>query len=382
MTDTLGNVFIAIPKHYIKKTDGTSFLLPQISKYEQKNSYLPKCFWDFDNERELDYVMVGKYPASKSGSVLQSVSGAFPLVNTNIVDMRSYATANNTGGLLGYQQLDIHVIDVLRTLFFIEFATLNSQSIMTGFTGGKYSASDTATATESAANRIIVTNAVGATYAVGQTIGIGTSLGGGEVATNRVIQSVTANTPSAGSTAIVFDGSAVTVTTGNILYNMAWKNGFSSGITATSGVITANTALYPMSYRGIENIYGNIYQFVDGVNVTARQAWVCANAADYASNVFASPYESLTYVNGSTNGYISKMGYDAIHPYSDFPTAVSGSDTTYYSDYYYQGAGNCIALSGGFWSSGSSGGFSYWALSDSSSLTGIVIGGRLVKKPL
>jgi hypothetical protein len=382
VTDTLGNSFVRIPKFYIKKTDATAYKQWQICKYQQTGFYLPKCFWDYTNSKELDYIDVGKYPASISGTVLQSVSGAFPLVNTNIVNMRSYATANNTGGLLGYQQLDIHVIDVLRTLFFIEFATLNSQAIMPGFSNGKYVPTDTATAAGSSTNRIIVTNAIGATYAVGQTIGIGTALGGGQIASNRVVQSITVDTPSAGSTAIVFDGSAVTVTTGNILYNTAWKNGFSSGITASSGVITANTDKYPMSYRGIENIYGNIYQFVDGVNITANQSWVCANAAQYASNVFASPYEVLSYANGNTNGYVSAMGYDSGHLYSEFPTAVAGSATTYYSDYYYQSTSTYIASFGGLWNDGSSDGISYWDLTHSSSFTGINFGGRLLKKPL
>ena len=85
-----------------------------------------------------------------------------------------YALANGAG----YQQLDIHVVDVLQVLFLIEFATLNSQSIMAGYTAGEYNATDTATVAENAVNRIVVLNAVAATVVGGQAISVGTSLGG------------------------------------------------------------------------------------------------------------------------------------------------------------------------------------------------------------
>jgi hypothetical protein len=76
------------------------------------------------------------------------------------------------------------------------------------------------------------------------------------------------------------------------------------------------------------------------------------------------------------------MGYDSGHLYSEFPTAVAGSATTYYSDYYYQSTSTYIASFGGLWNDGSSDGISYWDLTHSSSFTGINFGGRLLKKPL
>jgi len=85
--------------------------------------------------------------------------------------------------------------------------------------------------------------------------------------------------------------------------NTSWKNGFSANIAASSGSLVSNSdGKYPCVYRGIESPYGDIWQFVDGVNITERQAWVCADADDYASNLFASPYEELGYVNGDTLG--------------------------------------------------------------------------------
>lgn len=380
--DTLGNVFIRIPKFYIRKTDGVNFKTWQVSKSKWPGFYLPWCFWDFTNNRELPYVDIGKYKASKSAAnKLESKPNVFPLRKDNIVNFRTYAKNNNVDGVLGYQQLDIHIIDLLQTLFYVEFATLNSQAIMQGYTTGQYTATHLATVSENNTNRFILANGFADLYRVGQYISIGTSQGGDQIATDRLITSVTVY--DASNKAVVFDGAAVNIAVGNFLYNSAWKNGFSSAIVASSGSLVSNTSgLYPCVYRGIESLFGDIYQIVDGINITDRQAWVAKNAAQYASNVFASPYEQLGYVNGSTSAYVTTMGFDANFPFAAFATAVGGSPTTYYSDYYYQDVGQRIALLGGHWYYGASAGLSSWYLNNASSTTSLIVGGRLLKKPL
>lgn len=133
-------------------------------------------------------------------------------------------------------------------------------------------------------------------------------------------------------------------------------------------------------YRGIEAPYADIYQFVDGVNITARQAWVCDDADDYASNVFAAPYEEIGYVNHDANRYAQAMGWDENYPYAEFPISVQGSSEQYYCDYYYQGTGSYIARFGGFWLASASTGPSFWFLLSSSAVADVRIGGRLCRK--
>jgi len=379
VTDALGNVFVRIPKFYIKKTDGTGFKTWQISKKMFAGAYLPACFYDFATKTELAYVDVGKYNANLSADTtkLESKSGTYPLINKTIINFRTYAQANGSA----YQQLDIHTIDVLQTLFIIEFATLNSQSIFAGYTGGEYVATDTATVAETAVNRIIVTNAVAATFVVGQAISVGTTLGGTNIFYGRTITSITVYDGS--NKALNFDGAAVNIAIGNIVWSSGWKSGFSSSITAKSGSPVSNSdSKHPAMYRGIENLFGSVWQFVDGVNTTDRQAWICANAVNYASNLFASPYTQLGYVNGNTNGYPIEMGWDANNPHIALPITVGGGTTTYYSDYYYQDVGQRIAIFGGLWNYGASAGLFCWYLSYASSYAGISIGGRLLKKAL
>ena len=380
VTDTLGNVFRRIPKFYIRKTDGVDFKTWQVSKTQYSGFYLPWCFWDFTNRKELPYVDVGKNKATKDGSNrLESKPNLYPLVLDHIVDFRTFANNNNAGGLLGYQQLDIHVVDLLQALFYVEFATLNSQAIMQGYTTGQYLATHTATVEENAVNRIIVANAHADLYRVGQAISVGTTLGGNQIFYGRNITAT--DVYDASNKAITFDGAAVNIAVGNILYNSGWKNGFSANIAASSGSIVSNSdGKYPCVYRGIESPWGDIFQFVDGVNINERQAWVTPNAENYASNVFASPYVQLGYVNHSANDYVTAMGHDANYPYAALPTAVGGSGSTYYSDYYYQITGQRIAVFGGGWVYGAHPGLSCWHLALASWNTDVNIGGRLVRK--
>ena len=381
--DSLGNVFMKVPKFYCRDTDGTSHKQMQVSKRRYSGFYLPYLFWDFTNKKELPYVLIGKHKASLgTGNKLESKPNRYPLINKNIVEFRTYANNNNADGLTGYQQNDLHWIDLLRKLAFIEFATLDIQTIMKGYTEGQYTATHLATVTETGVNRIIVANAHADLYRVGQAISVGTSQGGTQIFYGRTITSI--DVYDANNKAITFDGEPVTITTGNMLYNTGYKTGFSSQLLASSGSIVANDGKYPCVYRGIESPFGDVWEFIDGLNINDRQAWICKNAAQYASNLFASPYEQLGYVNYNAHGYTKEMGFDPNFPFAQLPTAITGgtTPTQYYGDYYYQDAGQRVARFGGRWDYVALAGLSCWALGSSSSDASVAFGGRLMKKAL
>ena len=379
VTDSYGNVFVRIPRFYIKKTPTATGMIRQISKRPMAGGYLPWCFWDFTNNIELPYVDIGKYNASLSadGTKLESKPNTYPLVIRHIVDFRALAMANGKG----YQQLDIHMIDVLTTLFYIEFGTVNSDEIARGWTAGNYSTGDVATVAETGANRIIVANATADKYAVGEPITIGTAQGSGNIAADREITAI--EDYDGDNKAIVFDGTAADIAVGNVLQNSGWKSGFSSTIAASSGSHNNLTnGKNPFVYRGIENPWGSIWQFVDGINISDNQSWVCKDATKYASNVFASPYEKLSYVNADANNYLVKMGFDENYPFAEIPVEVGAISESAYKDYYYQAAGERIARFGGSWASGADAGLSTWTLADASSRSTLALGGRACYKPL
>jgi hypothetical protein len=369
VTDAYGNVFVRIPKFYIEKTAVGAARTWRISKQPFGNAYLPACF------ANASYVDVGKYNAFKNGTKLESKAGLAPYVSDTIVNFRTFAQNNGAG----YYQMDIHVHDILRTLFYVEFATLNSQSIMAGFTAGQFSATHVASVAENAVNRIVLLNAFANLYAVGQTISIGSTVGGNQIFYGRTITSI--DVYDATQKAISFDGGTVNIAVGNILYNTGWISGFSTSIVAKSGSPVSNSSgLYPCMYRGVENPWGSVWEFIDGLNIAADyQSWVCRTPANYASNLFAAPYVQLSYANANADGYSTVMGLDLNNPFAELPTTLGGASNTYYADYYYRSTGNRIAFLGGHWRSGPSAGLSGWNLNYASSTAAVDLGGRLIR---
>jgi hypothetical protein len=389
--DELGNIFMRIPKFFIRKAKGTDYRGWWVSKTEYPGFYLPWCFWDFDNNKALDYFDFGKHKGSYDGNGnLCSIPDVAPKCNQNIVQFRTAAQKNNAGGIKGYQQLDIHAVDILRTLAFIEFGTLNIQSIMTGYTNGIYGKTHAALINESDTNSIVITNAQASNYEIGQTVSISTAAIAESslpnIAYGCTITNIETDVPESGQATITFDGDPVNISIGDYIQNTGFINGFSKRIAASSGsIINNDTGKFPCIYRGIESPFGDMWQFVDGVNITPDwQAWITENTANYASNTFAFPYKQLGYTNAQTTNYVKEMGLDPNFPFAEFPVAViSSGQTKYYSDYYYQASvTNYIARVGGSWSNGAYAGLSYWSLNHTSSYSYSFIGGRLLKKAL
>ena len=133
-------------------------------------------------------------------------------------------------------------------------------------------------------------------------------------------------------------------------------------------------------YRGIEDLYGNVWQFFDGININNYQAYICYDSSKYASDVFDGDYQKLGYVDSSTSGsYITALGYDPKHPLVGLPTDVNGSSSTYMCDYYWTASDKRIARVGGRWSFTSYCGLWCWACDSASSGVGAALGARLLK---
>lgn len=133
-------------------------------------------------------------------------------------------------------------------------------------------------------------------------------------------------------------------------------------------------------YRGVEDIFGNVWQFVDGININNYQAYINYNPNTYASDVFTGDYQKLGYVNNSTSGsYVTGLGYDPKHPLVALATDVGGSSSTYTTDYYWCANEKRIALVGGSWGGALFCGLWCWFCFHDSANSNIYIGARLLK---
>lgn len=161
-------------------------------------------------------------------------------------------------------------------------------------------------------------------------------------------------------------------------------------VTYNGGVATTNTnnGLTSISYRGVENFWGNIWKFVYGVNFYYKAGepfvgYICKDF-NYAESKKDGNYESMGFSCPSKNGYISAMGYSENCDWVFFPSEVEGNSSVPVGDYYYQNntwEGYRIARLGGGWNDGSNAGGFCWTLGNGVGGRYRYVGARLVYVP-
>jgi hypothetical protein len=110
-----------------------------------------------------------------------------------------------------------------------------------------------------------------------------------------------------------------------------------TGNTASSGntsVGTSNNYLTPVSFHGLENLYGNQYKFLDGLNLQGGNTpWIADH--NFAVNTFSGTYNNTTFSLPTTNGaVISDIYVTSQYDYGFLPSAVAGTSTTKLCDVY------------------------------------------------
>ena len=348
-------------------------------------THIPKTYWKIYQEDDYDYVLladypkagfmevdgffVGRYNGSVVDDVLHTYSGLVPTTSKNRGQFRTLANALGNN----FSQLDWRYL-VLQMLYLVEYATYNSQSALgNGIQSRKYVKTIVA---ENNTNRAIIGSASG--YYVGQIIRIGTSDGGTQVADARKITAIEAyDEDGVTGAALTFDGAAVNIAVDNFVCTMAQITGQCDDLGMKSGCIN-NDGYHSMIYRGVENLFANIWQFVDGINIKDRLAYICKDHSQYADNVFADPYKPLAYTNADANGYAKTLGLDVDEPFFRFPTEVGGSTSTYMADYYYQNTGNRVARVGGGFDAGAYDGLWCWSFGSDSSVAPWGVGCRVL----
>lgn len=96
---------------------------------------------------------------------------------------------------------------------------------------------------------------------------------------------------------------------------------------------------------GLEGVFGGIYEWVKGVEINNR-IWEITDPDGSTRNVNA----------GTTDGWITNIAAENGPFFDMVPTNVGGSETTHYSDYYYQSSGSALVLARSYSVSNSYGG--------------------------
>lgn len=363
-----GQVMVEIPKFYQYRyqSDDGEIREYRLSQKKLKNYWLSPRFIKEDGT-ELDKIYIGAYKASGDSTKLYSKSGVYPQVSINRQVARNRARAIGDGWGIG-DYLDRNIIEFL---FVIEFATLNSQSMMQGQVNF---AQKNATMAETNVNRVVFSNADITQYVVGQTVWIAN--GNREVLSIEMVDS--------NNKAIVVDGAPFNTTVGMGVDCRAWMCGSCDNVKSSSGSFVSNKdGKHPFVYRGLENLWGDIWELIDGVNIKDHVTYIATNPTQYADDKFDAPYARVSYSNATGTGYIKAVGFDETTPYVNLPTTSSGGGTaTYYCDHYWQSAGNRAPLVGGRWDGGTYCGLFAWYCYYAWSVADADFGARLSYKPL
>lgn len=158
--------------------------------------------------------------------------------------------------------------------------------------------------------------------------------------------------------------------------NMAENTGATSPLGNKSGTIT-KSGVQLVTYRGEENFWGNIWTWVDGINVHAGKVYIAdTNFADDTATGYTDT--GITCINA--NGYVSAFVYVEEFDWLFVPGEVLGSDALPVSDYFWQNVAQAwtVAELGANWDDGSLSGAFFWYLDNVSSYRYRAIGGRAV----
>ena len=174
------------------------------------------------------------------------------------------------------------------------------------------------------------------------------------------------------------------ITQGENLYECIADAGAGTAITDTTHFTKRNrTVTNVIRYRGIENPFGHIWQWTDGINVQIEsgdglsKVFVCNDPSKFND----SNYDGYQHVGNEarTEAYVKSVIFG--EGGEIMPDVVGGSSSTYFCDYHYTNIPSAVALRGvlfgGCAIDGAYAGFVYAYSSNAPSTTATNVGSRL-----
>ena len=114
-------------------------------------------------------------------------------------------------------------------------------------------------------------------------------------------------------------------------------------------------------YRGIEDLWGNIWEFLAGIMVTDK-GWYYTNEHSKMDNISQMSLYAKDLSQKVTNGYLTDMEYPVGLEWTFIPKSTGGSTLTYYCDWFttHDSGEENIVLAGAAWGDASTAGLAYW----------------------
>ena len=180
-------------------------------------------------------------------------------------------------------------------------------------------------------------------------------------------------------------GAGVTNKTDDGATSMTEITGATTTLGNKTGSVVNTNGWTVVSYRGEENPFGNIWKWIDGINVyNKNEGSVYIADHGFKDDINAAPYSDAGITICGSNGYVSAFAYNEDFDWLFIASEVLGNSSLPVGDYFWQNKaynGYTVSILGGSWSVGSIAGGFYWSVYDASGNRGRIVGGRLLYVP-
>lgn len=156
----------------------------------------------------------------------------------------------------------------------------------------------------------------------------------------------------------------------------AHKTGETDSMVYHTGRAAGTDGKTAVQYRGIENPWGNVLEFVDGINFKNYAPYICTDPTKYADDITTN--YTITGVSLGGNGWTKGLGLSTNFPWAYLPNEVGGSGSTFIPDYVtHLSQGWQVLVVGGYYSDGSYAGLFRFGSNYTSLESNSTIGARL-----
>ncbi len=180
-------------------------------------------------------------------------------------------------------------------------------------------------------------------------------------------------------------GAGVTTKTDDGATSMTEITGATTTLGNKSGQVINTNDYSVVAYRGEENPFGNIWKWIDGINVyNKNEGSVYIADHGFKDDTNAAPYSDAGITICGSNGYVSAFAYNEDFDWLFIASEVLGNSSLPVGDYFWQNKaynGYTVAVLGGCWHYGSSAGGFDWYVSTASGSRYRTVGGRLLYVP-
>ena len=168
---------------------------------------------------------------------------------------------------------------------------------------------------------------------------------------------------------------------GNVSSSATISTGATDSMTYHTGRSAGTDGRTAVQYRNIENPWGNVREWRDGIIFSDTNISTYNNPANFSDTYAGTGSTTRSNKRAASSGWIKAWGYDSNDPSFIYPSEVGGSETTFVPDYCNYSTGVRALYVGGVYSYGTSAGPFYLSGFTAPASTYASLGSRLQKLP-